>query len=341
MKNIIINSLKITIPLLLGVYVGWYFWDQFSDSERKQFYGIFNRADYFILVLSLLVGFLSHLARAKRWLYALKPMGYQPSLWRSYHAIMVGYIMNIIFPRLGEASRAGVLLKTDNIPFQKSFGSIVSERILDMLCLVLVGGTALLINMDQISDLLDVAKNMSPASSSSDSVSVGKWISYVILITILITIIGVVFLYFNKPSFKEKVKSFIHDFLEGIKSLFKMKEVFQYIGLTFSIWICYVIMFWIPFFSLPEYSSLGADAVLSTFILGTIGFIVVQGGVGTYPVMVGIGITYFLNKTELIENGPMAEHIGFGTLIWATQTVLMVVLGLVSLFQANRLKPQE
>ena len=158
---------------------------------------------------------------------------------------------------------------------------------------------------------------------------------------ILITIIGVVFLYFYKPSFKEKVKSFIHDFLEGIKSLFKMKEVFQYIGLTFSIWICYVIMFWIPFFSLPEYSSLGADAVLSTFILGTIGFIVVQGGVGTYPVMVGIGITYFLNKTELIEHGPMAEHIGFGTLIWATQTLLMVVLGLVSLVQANRLKPQQ
>ena len=132
MKNIIINILKITIPLLLGVYVGWYFWDQFSESERNQFYGIFNRADYFILALSLLVGFLSHLARAKRWLYALKPMGYQPSLWRSYHAIMVGYIMNIIFPRLGEASRAGVLLKTDSIPFQKSFGSIVSERILDI-----------------------------------------------------------------------------------------------------------------------------------------------------------------------------------------------------------------
>ena len=143
MKEIIINILKITIPLLLGLYVGWYFWDQFSESERNQFYGIFNRADYFILALSLLVGFLSHLARAKRWLYALKPMGYQPSLWRSYHAIMVGYIMNIIFPRLGEASRAGVLLKTDNIPFQKSFGSIVSERILDMLCLVLVCGTGI------------------------------------------------------------------------------------------------------------------------------------------------------------------------------------------------------
>ena len=75
MKNIIINILKITIPLLLGVYVGWYFWDQFSESERNQFYGIFNRADYFILALSLLVGFLSHLARAKRWLYALKTNG--------------------------------------------------------------------------------------------------------------------------------------------------------------------------------------------------------------------------------------------------------------------------
>ena len=93
--------------------------------------------------------------------------------------------MNIIFPRLGEASRAGVLLKTDSIPFQKSFGSIVSERILDMLCLVLVGGTALLINMDQISDLLDVVRPFLTVTNSTKSVSSAEPASFDVSVSVI------------------------------------------------------------------------------------------------------------------------------------------------------------
>ncbi len=111
MKKSLSNFFKISIPLFLGVFICWFFWNQFSIEDKKAFYNIFLEADYFILFISLFIGFLSHLARAKRWIYALAPIGYQPSFWRCYHAIMVGYIMNLVFPRLGEMSRAGTLTK--------------------------------------------------------------------------------------------------------------------------------------------------------------------------------------------------------------------------------------
>jgi len=141
---------------MLGVYICWYFWSSFDAEQKDSFIKVFSEANYMWIGVALVIGFVSHWSRATRWKYALKPMGYNPSTLHSYNAIMVGYIANIIVPRMGEASRAGVLKTTDNVPFDKGFGSIVAERVIDVICLGIVTGTAMLLNYDKVFQLYDI-----------------------------------------------------------------------------------------------------------------------------------------------------------------------------------------
>ena len=119
MKSKIISALKIISPLGFGVFLIWLFYDALCEDQKKDLFAAFGKANYFWVFIALIFAFLSHVSRAYRWRYLLKPMGFNIKFWNAYHALMIGYIVNIIFPRAGEASRAGVLSKTENVPFRK------------------------------------------------------------------------------------------------------------------------------------------------------------------------------------------------------------------------------
>lgn len=330
MKKRVFNILKIVLPVLLGFYICWYFWTSFDEKAKVAFVDVFKEANYFILFISLLIGLVSHLSRAYRWKYMLRPLGFEPSLKNSYNAIMIGYIANMVVPRMGEASRAAVLKGTDNVPFDKGFGTIVAERVIDVLCLAIVAGIAVLINFDNMDDLLKLAEGINdPNSEVAQST---PWLKYSIFGAIGLGMVGFVFLYFTKPAFKQKFLGFVRGFIAGIKTIFTMKDRWGYLLHTVIIWTCYVSMFWITFYAWDETKLMTADGILSAFIAGTIGFIIVQGGIGTYPIMVGAVLTFFLAQQGL-EATPerVSSHIGFGALVWATQTLLIVFLGLLSL----------
>lgn len=330
MKKKIFNILKIVIPVLLGVYLCWYFWSGFNDEAKRAFFEVFKEADYSILMVSLLIGLVSHISRAHRWRYMLRPLGYKTSLKSTYNAIMVGYIANMVVPRMGEASRAAVLNKTDNVPFDKGFGTIVAERVIDVLCLGIVIGIAILINFENMDDLMKLAEGID--SGDTTAVPATPWAKYIIFGLIGLGILGFAFLYFTKSKFKEKCWSFVRGFTDGIKTIFTMKNRWGYLLHTVIIWSCYVSMFWITFYAWGETSLMTADGILSAFIAGTIGFIIVPGGFGAYPIMVGAVITFFLAQQGL-EATPerVSSHIGFGVLVWGTQTLLILALGLLSL----------
>lgn len=337
MKKSIINVLKIVIPILVGIYICYYFWTSFDEQQKEDFVTVFKQANYAWVGLALIIGFISHWSRATRWKYALKPLGYEPSTFNSYNAIMIGYIANILVPRMGEASRAGVLKATDNVPFEKGFGSIVAERVIDVVCLAIVSGGALLFNIDKIDDLLNIASLINKAKPGEEAST--PWGTYIFLGVVMLGVLGFLFLWFRKPQFKEKVKNFFIGLKEGLVSIFKMKDRIPYLAHTALIWICYLAMFWVVFYALPFTSELSVSAIMAGFVAGTIGFIVVQGGIGTYPIMVGAVITFFRNPEYLAETGkPLGEDVGFGALVWASQTILIVGLGLVSLFLVQRTK---
>ena len=138
MKSKIISALKIILPLGFGIFLIWLFYDALCEQEKKDLFSAIGKANYSWVLLALVFSFLSHASRALRWKYLLDPMGYKIKFWNAYHALMIGYIVNIVFPRAGEASRAGVLSKTEKVPFQKGFGTILAERAVDVFMLGVV-----------------------------------------------------------------------------------------------------------------------------------------------------------------------------------------------------------
>lgn len=337
MKKTLITILKVVLPIILGVYISWYFWTSFDEDQKEEFVDVFSRANYFWVFLALLIGFISHLSRAMRWKYALKPLGYEPSTFSSYNAIMIGYIANILVPRMGEASRAGVLKATDDVPFDKGFGSIVAERVIDVVCLAIVSGGALLFNLDKVNDLIGL-KAVIEQNNTSQSEPGTPWLMYILLGIAVAGIIGLIVIWFKVPALKEKILGFLKGLKEGLVSIFKMKDRVPYLLHTLNIWVCYVAMFWVVFYAVDFTAVLPVKAIMAGFVAGTIGFIIVQGGIGTYPLMVGAVITFF-RAPEVIAAGKIqGEDVGFGALVWASQTVLIVVLGLISLILVQRKK---
>ncbi len=337
MKKTIVNILKIGIPLLLALYICWYIWSSFSVEDKAEFGKVFQTANYFFIFLALLVGLASHLSRAHRWRYMLRTMGYDPGLKASFHATMIGNIVNIILPRVGEMSRAGVLKATHDIPFDKAFGTIVAERVIDMLCLAIVAGLALVFNYNNIADLIQIGNTI---NATQDATAGNSYTLYILMGVFLIGMLALILILKMKPHLKEKLILFIKGLWEGLVTIFRMKDRWSYIGHTLIIWTCYVVMFWIPFYALDFTKDLPLDAVMAAFVSGTIGFIIVQGGLGLYPVMVGAVITFYRNPDYFQETGNivMPEDSGFGFLIWLTQTVVVVLLGLYSLLAVKRAK---
>jgi hypothetical protein len=202
-----------------------------------------------------------------------------------------------------------------------------------------VTGIAVLINFDNMDDLLQLAEGIdTPSEIATPST---PWIKYSIFGLIGMGFLGFMYLYSKKPKFKKKFLGFVNGFIDGIKTIFTMKDRWGYLFHTLIIWTCYVLMFRITFYAWDETSHMTADGILSAFIAGTIGFIIVQGGIGTYPIMVGAVLTFFLAQQGYPATPErVSSHIGFGALVWATQTLLIVFLGLISLgmVQVNKKK---
>lgn len=336
MKTQLIKVLKIIIPLLIGAYLMWYFWDNMSEKNKESFYKALNEANYFWFFLSIFFSFLSHLSRAVRWRYMLEPIGHKTSLMNRYNALMIGYIMNLLIPRAGEASRAGVLYQTEKVPFTKSFGTIIAERVFDLIMLGIVVLLALFFSYDELIEIAEqnnfFDKENSEGSSSMIWILVGG---------VSLLLIGGIVVWKFIPKLKDKLLGLFKDILAGVFSVFKSKHPWRFIGHTLFIWTVYVGFFGVCFFSLEETKVIPIGGILIGFIAGTLGIMFTNGGMGAYPVLVGGVILFYLKDSLDYEE---AKGIGnaLGMLIWATQTVMMVVLGLISLWLVQRSKkPQE
>ena len=148
---------KVIIPLLFGGALVWYLFTIIPPETLLEY---FKNANYWWIALGLLFGILSHLSRAYRWKFMLEPLGYKPRFINSTLAVLVGYFVNLAIPRAGEVSRATVMTNYEGIPFEKGFGTIVAERIADLIMMFLIIGVTLLIQFDFIIELL--TKNVDP-----------------------------------------------------------------------------------------------------------------------------------------------------------------------------------
>ena len=328
MKSKIFKALKIILPLGFGVFLIWLFYDALCEDDKADLFLAFTKANYAWVFLALIFSFLSHASRAARWKYLLEPMGYKISFWNAYHALMIGYVVNLIFPRAGEASRAGVIAKTEKVPFQKGFGTILAERGIDLLMLAIVCLIGFGMQMDKIDAFQTKIEGFKSGQAGCGNSMIFSILGQLVTYGILLGVIAVVVLLVVKKSFRAKVKEFVVGLFEGGFAIFKSKQKLPFIGHTLFIWVMYVLMFAVCFYSLESTAQLGLDAMLAGFIAGTFGIILVQGGIGVYPALVGLIVTTYLAPEE---PGILPDALALGWIIWTSQTLLMIILGLISL----------
>lgn len=329
MKEGLIKFLKLAVPLAFGVFLMWLFYDMLCNDQKTKLYTAVKNANYGWVLLSLLFGFLSHLSRAWRSKYLLEPMGYKTHFPTLAHALFVGYIVNLAFPRAGEASRAGLLQSRLNVPFQKGFGTIVAERAIDLGMLGVVFLIALFIQFDDLEFLQSKIQAIGEAKSDCGKTNYIAIMGTVIKWLIIVGVTGVAAGVLISKEIRTKAIGFIKGVWEGATVVFKSDKKLWFIAHTLFIWLMYIAMFCVCFFSLDSTKSLGFEAMLAGFIAGTIGMIIVQGGLGVYPALVAVVVTFYLpgSETETLNSDGLA----LGWIIWTSQTVMMIVLGLISL----------
>lgn len=307
----LINFAKTILPLLLGVFLIWYSLSSASPEEREELWNNILLADLKWVFLSLFLGLLSHASRAYRWKYLLEPMGYRPQFANSFMAVMGGYLANLGVPRSGEVLRGATISTYEDIPFEKAFGTIVSERIADLVMLMLIVIAGLLI---QTEGLISYFQN----HDINPFISIGT-----VFIAVLL---GVFFLKLIKRSqhhLMVKIREFARGLLEGMRSIVKMKRKKEFIFHTVFIWVMYLLMFYVIKFAIPETTPLSIAGIMAAFIVGSFAISTTNGGIGVYPIAMGAVLLLFGINQQAGE--------AFGWIVWGSQTVLVILLGGFSL----------
>lgn len=306
-----INLKKISftiLPIALGVVLIWYSLSKLKPEDIASIRNSFKTANYWWVGLSLVLGALSHLSRAYRWQFMLDPLGYRPRFANNVMAVLVAYLVNLIVPRAGEIARATTISKYEQIPFEKAFGTIVSERIADVIMLLGIIALAFFFQTELISSYL---------FSDQD-----KGSSYTMIILLGLAVIGgfVIWRLRNsKHPLVIKVQQFVHGLIQGVISIFKMKKKWAFIFHTVFIWLMYVLMFYVVTFALPETTHLAFGAIIVGFVVGGLSMALTNGGLGTYPVFVASALTLYG-----IEENP---SLAFGWIMWTAQTVMVLLFG--------------
>ena len=311
MKKKLFSIAKKILPLLLGVFLIWYSLSSATAAERELLWNNIIVADLKWVFVSLLLGLLSHLSRAYRWKYLLEPLGYKPRLPNSFMAVMGGYLANLGVPRSGEVLRGATISTYEDIPFDKAFGTIVSERIADLLMLLLIVLVAFLIQTEGLLNYFD-SHNINPF------LSIG--------IFFLLVLAGIGFLKLVKSSshpYMLKIREFARGLLEGMRSILRMRQKAAFIFHTFFIWMMYLLMFYVIKFTIPETTSLSLAGIMAAFIVGTFAISTTNGGIGVYPIAMGAVLLLFGVNQQAGE--------AFGWIIWGSQTLLVIIVGGFSL----------
>ena len=317
MKKLAKNALKTIFPLLLGVCIlVWVYWD-FDFSKVKDI--LLHGMNWWWMIASLFFGVFSQVVRGWRWLLTLEPLHVYPKKANSVNAVFISYAANLILPRVGEISRCGVLTKYDGISFAKSFGTVVTERLIDSLCVLMITGIAVIAQITIFNRFFK--------ATGTDIGSITETFTSMHFYIILICTVAVLILLFyliRTLSFFEKVKGVVLNIWEGIISLRRVKNIPLFLLYTFLIWFCYFMQFFLTLYCFSFTSALGPWAGLVLFVAGTLAVIV--------PTPNGAGPWHFAIISMLTLYGVEASNAGaFALIVHGVQTFLIILLGVFAL----------
>ncbi|MFD3408773.1 lysylphosphatidylglycerol synthase transmembrane domain-containing protein [Aquirufa sp. HETE-83D] len=307
------SILKYLISSLLAlVLLSWAF--STSHLHWRDLLLTFFKADYNWVTVSIVIAIISHLLRALRWEQLLGAMKYQPGTVRTFSAVLIGYFANFLVPRLGEVSRCGSLKKTADIPFEESFGTVITERIVDLLSLVVLVGITFIFEWKPLQESLFPTLHL-PSGT-------------LIITASVLGLLGLGILwkfkdFLQKVGKESKVGKMILGWVAGIGSIRHLDQPGKFIGYSAGIWLCYYLSTYTLFLAFPMSENLGMSAALTVLVMGTFGMATpTQGGIGAYHSLVASAFVFY----------SLAYKDGFmlATFFHGTQMITLLLLGGIS-----------
>lgn len=317
-KRFFVQFLKFAFFISIGIFSIWYVLSLLSPDEKQQLIQSFYIANYWWVLLSMAIGFIAHWLRALRWNILIEPFHSRPHNLETFAAVAMGYLGNFIFPRFGEILRCFSLKKTSSAPVSALLGTVIIERIIDMLTFFIL----FLLSLFFIFKIF-AQYTSSLQVNTSTIITPDKLLILVIIAGFALTTLIVLYIFRHK--FKEKpvlrkLYKIIYLFKDGLISIFKIRHRLLFILYSVLIWVCYVLMSWVCFFAFEHTKHLPLESAILAVIAGTIGIIIVQGGLGVYPALVA--------QALLLYTVPYTTGYALGWIIWLSQTLLIVIIGL-------------
>ena len=315
MKKIVLTSLQYIIFFGLGGLLIWWQYHQLQPQDKEQLFTAFDQVKerIWLLVPVLIIGFLSHFFRALRWKLLLQPLKLNPTTVNITFAVLIGYLVNLLVPRMGEVARCTVLAKYEREPVDKIIGTIVAERSFDLLCLVLVSILSFALQFEIAREYVTEEMAKLAIKGSTVAIILGGIAALLVLLIVI-----------YKRNKNSKLGRFISGIGYGILSIKFMHKKGLFLLYTFLIWFCYLSLIYIGFQALDATQHLGWLPALSVLVFGSLGMIATPGGIGAYPIAVQ---KLLVNLYGINKNFALA----FGWVSWSAQTAIILVLGLLSL----------
>ena len=326
MKKQLGNILKLVISLGVGVGIVYWFVGQMSEKDKEDVLAYVKKANYLWVVAPLVLGLVSNFFRAQRWRLLLRPLGYNPGMFNTYFSVMIMYFLNLFFPRLGEVSRCGVLSRYENVPLDKAIGTMVLERVVDVLCLGIIVLVLITTQAEKFWKLYEKSK-----TGFGDIIAkyqINPTTKYGIYAGVLLLIVGFIAYKVSKQGVKpmlNELKARATGLIDGIISIKDIGNPLEFLFHTLMIWVCYFLMSYLGFFMFAETAGLPAVTALMCLAFSAIAYSLTPGGLGLFPIfMQMILVVYGISETS-------SAPISYGLVQWSAQTASVLVGGALSL----------
>jgi len=321
MQKKAVAILQYLLFLGLGIFLVWWSLQQIPNEKWDEFKHSLKTANYWLMIPVLFILSGSHILRALRWRILIKPIGYSPSLPNTFFAVMIGYLANLAIPRLGEVLKCTILARYEKVPADKLIGTILIERVFDVISLGIVFAIALVSQFEIIGEYANQLI-ASVFANKSGSISTAKVLLVLLATIILLAIIRIIFKKYNKFMLIQKINNVLKGIWEGLTSIQHLQQKGLFILYSVAIWGLYILGTWVGLWATAGTDTLGLPAAVSALAFASIGMIVTPGGIGAYA--------YFLAKVLELNGVPFELGFANGTLQWFAQFIIVLVVGFIS-----------
>lgn len=300
----------------------------FRDIDLADIIEELKNAKYSWILISFTASVLAFISRARRWVLLIKPLGYNPGLTSTYHALMTGYLFNLAAPRLGELTRCVALGRKEKIPVDRLLGTVIAERAFDLMSMFIILFIMILARGNIMDSFLQ-ENVLKPMGTRIASVFASPVTTIAIAVLFIVAIILVLTIYkerLMKLKLFVKISDILKGVFSGLKTFVRMKDKLEFIFHTIVIWSFYIIMTWVVFYAIPSTSHLNFGDAVFILVIGSLGMAApVQGGIGAFHWIVsrGLNVVYGID----LKNG-----LAYATLSHESQLILIAILGIISFY---------